>query len=190
MASHHAFQGKRKTSLRSKRFRLVSEQTTRDESQRPRQKLRKLKSREGVALVSFLALWNPKMPFVGLSLFRNQGKTQGSICENCCSDMERSTKISSLRSKRFQSSYYAKVRAELKKRLPSPSPVILFFCSCPSFLDEPREETLATQATKSLKSLRKSQFNPLNPNIKIQILICYPYTFSIEVVGRICWSIN
>ena len=26
---------------------------------------------------------------------------------------------------------------------------------------------------------------PLNPNIKIQILICYPYTFSIEVVGRI-----
>ena len=32
---------------------------------------------------------------------------------------------------------------------PSPSPVIhFFFCSCPSFLDEPREETLATQATK------------------------------------------
>ena len=29
---------------------------------------------------------------------------------------------------------------------PSPSPVIHFFCSCPSFLDEPREETLATQA--------------------------------------------
>ena len=30
---------------------------------------------------------------------------------------------------------------------PSPSPVIhFFFCSCPSFLDEPREETLATQA--------------------------------------------
>ena len=27
---------------------------------------------------------------------------------------------------------------------------------------------------------------PLNPNIKIQILICYPYTFSIEEVGRIC----
>ena len=27
--------------------------------------------------------------------------------------------------------------------------------------------------------------NLLNPNIKIQILICYPYTFSIEVVGRI-----
>ena len=33
-------------------------------------------------------------------------------------------------------------------------------------------------------------FKPLNPNIKIQILICYPYAFSIEVVGRICWSIN
>ena len=32
--------------------------------------------------------------------------------------------------------------------------------------------------------------NHLNPNIKIQILICYPYTFSIEVVGRIWWSIN
>ena len=29
-------------------------------------------------------------------------------------------------------------------------------------------------------------FNPLNPNIKIQILICCPYTFSIEEVGRIC----
>ena len=29
-------------------------------------------------------------------------------------------------------------------------------------------------------------FNPLNPNIKIQILICYPYKFPIETVGRIC----
>ena len=28
----------------------------------------------------------------------------------------------------------------------------------------------------------ESKVNPLNPNIKIQILICYPYTFSIEVV--------
>ena len=28
--------------------------------------------------------------------------------------------------------------------------------------------------------------NPLNPNIKIEILIYHPYTFSIEVVGRIC----
>ena len=31
----------------------------------------------------------------------------------------------------------------------------------------------------------ESKVNPLNPNIKIQILICYPYTFSIEVVGGI-----
>ena len=36
----------------------------------------------------------------------------------------------------------------------------------------------------------KTVVNPLNPNIKIQIIICYPYTFSIEVVGRIWWSIN
>ena len=35
-----------------------------------------------------------------------------------------------------------------------------------------------------------NQLNPLNLNIKIQILICYPHTFLIEVVGRICWSIN
>ena len=32
--------------------------------------------------------------------------------------------------------------------------------------------------------------NPLNPNIKIEILTNCPYTFSIEVVGRICWNIN
>ena len=31
---------------------------------------------------------------------------------------------------------------------------------------------------------------PLNPNIKIQILICYPYTFSIEVVGRIKYQLD
>ena len=48
--------------------------------------------------------------------------------------------FSSLRSKRFQSSYCAKVRAEAKKKV---------FCSCPSFLNEPREETLATQANDS-----------------------------------------
>ena len=41
-----------------------------------------------------------------------------------------------------------KLRAE---SFPSPSPVShSFFCSCPSFLDEPREETLATQATRAL----------------------------------------
>ena len=39
---------------------------------------------------------------------------------------------------------------------PSSSPVILFFffCSCPSFLDEPREETLATQANLFCSLLR------------------------------------
>ena len=37
---------------------------------------------------------------------------------------------------------------------------------------------------------RLRQLNPLNPNIKFQILICYPYTFSIEVEGRIGWSVN
>ena len=31
-----------------------------------------------------------------------------------------------------------------------------------------------------------NHLNPLNPNIKIQILIIYPYTFLIAVVGRIC----
>ena len=33
---------------------------------------------------------------------------------------------------------------------------------------------------------RTDGINPLNPNIKIEILICYLYTFSIEVVGIIC----
>ena len=32
--------------------------------------------------------------------------------------------------------------------------------------------------------------DPWNPYIKIEILIYCPYTFSIEVVGGICWSIN
>ena len=45
----------------------------------------------------------------------------------------------SLRSKRFQSSYCAKVS---------------FFGSCPSFLDEPREETLATQASTNVKGFK------------------------------------
>ena len=30
------------------------------------------------------------------------------------------------------------------------------------------------------------KINPLNPKIKIQILFCFPYAFSVEVVGRIC----
>ena len=57
-------------------------------------------------------------------------------------------KAVSLRSKRFQSSYCAKVRAEAKSFFPLPLPRHFFFCSCPNFLDEPREETLATQLTK------------------------------------------
>ena len=35
-----------------------------------------------------------------------------------------------------------------------------------------------------------NSFNLLNPNIKIQILICCPYLFSMEVVERICWAIR
>ena len=68
-------------SLRSKRFRLVSEQRTRDESKRPREKWRKWKSGEGVwgwgtkSLVSFLARSKPKIPILGLSLLRNQTET-------------------------------------------------------------------------------------------------------------------
>ena len=31
----------------------------------------------------------------------------------------------------------------------------------------------------------RTRLNPLNPNIKIEILISYPYTFSIEVARRI-----
>ena len=116
-----------------------------------------------------------------------------------CHDTKDNAEFYSLRSKRFQSSYCAKVRAEAKKkvegggggekrkRLPA-NPTILenapwnftvrfickltarqnrnitnrlpldylplprhsfFFCSCQSFLDEPREETLVTQAIKS-----------------------------------------
>ena len=57
--------------------------------------------------------------------------------------------FTSLRSKRFQSSYCAKVRAEASLPLPRHS---LCFSSCPSFLDEPREETLATQAKGLLQS--------------------------------------
>ena len=37
-----------------------------------------------------------------------------------------------------------------------------------------------------VNSIFKEFINPLNSNIIVQILICYPYTFSIEVVRRIC----
>ena len=70
------------------------------------------------------------------------------IYRNIVEDCQATT---SLRSKRFQSSYCANVRAEAKKKVflhspPPPPSFIFFFYSCPSFLDEPREETLATQA--------------------------------------------
>ena len=39
--------------------------------------------------------------------------------------------------------------------------------------------------------LSESYLNPLNPKIKIWILICCPqYTFVIKAVVRSCWSIN
>ena len=44
-----------------------------------------------------------------------------------------------------------------KKGSPPPPPSFIFFCSCPSFLDEPREEALATQATSSL-AINGSEF--------------------------------
>ena len=47
------------------------------------------------------------------------------------------------------------------------------------------------QRIRDFGSIRLSRgVNLLSPNIKIQILICYPYTFSVQVVGRICWSLN
>ena len=45
---------------------------------------------------------------------------------------------------------------------------------------------LHTLSLLSQSGLRRLLFNALNTNITIQILICYPNTFSIEVVGRIC----
>ena len=36
------------------------------------------------------------------------------------------------------------------------------------------------------RNLLRRYVNPLNPDIKIEILIYCPYTLSIEVVGRIC----
>ena len=48
------------------------------------------------------------------------------------------------------------------------------------------EATVAVDVSHSKTPL----LSRLNHNIKIQILIFYPYTFAIEVVGRICWSIK
>ena len=52
-------------SVRSNHFRTVSEQRTRNESQRPREKW----------LVPFLAWPKPKIPFLGLFLLRNHMET-------------------------------------------------------------------------------------------------------------------
>ena len=59
-------------SLRRKRFRADSEQRTRNESQSPPEKWREYKS---AALVRFFARPKPKLPFLGLSLLRNQTDT-------------------------------------------------------------------------------------------------------------------
>ena len=36
----------------------------------------------------------------------------------------------------------------------------------------------------------KIRLSPFTSNIEIKILICSPYKFLIEVVVKICWSIN
>ena len=58
-------------------------------------------------------------------------------------------------------------RGEEETFVPLPLPRhSFFFCSCPSFLDEPREETLATQARGSRKGyLREYFFSFLPPYI-------------------------
>ena len=84
----------------------------------------------------------------------------------------------SLRSKRFQSSYCAKVRAEAKKgwrgrgRREEDPLSFIFFCSCPSFLAEPCEETPATQAS-SLQSTKGkySSIGTCDPT-KVPLHVC------------------
>ena len=49
---------------------------------------------------------------------------------------------------------------------PLPLPCHIFFCSCPSFLSEPREETLATQAMLMLAS-------PCQPKVVFHSFLCY-----------------
>ena len=52
-----------------------------------------------------------------------------------------------------------RVLARKLERKPLPLPRSFFFCSCPSFLNEPREETLATQA------ITEGKFRSVNPFI-------------------------
>ena len=44
-----------------------------------------------------------------------------------------------------------------------------FFCSCPSFLDEPREETLATQARLALSGLSRVRLPLLTGVLAVDI---------------------
>ena len=58
--------------------------------------------------------------------------------------------------------------------------------SKPVSLSKELESSIEELSLRKCYTLFKVKYrNSLNPNIKIQILICYPYTFSIEVVGRI-----
>ena len=45
---------------------------------------------------------------------------------------------------------------------------------------------LGEQERDSKNSLLRCRFNPLNPYIKREILICCPYTFSMVLMGRSC----
>ena len=85
----------------------------------------------------------------------------------------------SLRSKRFQSSYCAKVRAGAKKKggrgrgrgeefpsFPSPSPVIpFFFCSRPNFLDELARKRLLRMLGKC--DSRRYSFRGFSENVAV-----------------------
>ena len=47
-----------------------------------------------------------------------------------------------------------------------------------------------SKPAQTIQGYRLYFLNPLSIDIKIEILIYCRYTFSIEVVGRICWNIN